>query len=146
MLQRFAHGVGYTAWLIKEIFAAGFDAVLKAFNPAAKIEPIVIYYPMRLHTDWEVFWFTTSITATPGTLSMGLRHPIEPGGPITLLVQAAFGSDPEDIIAGLADMEEHVRPSLRNSPIDPKTVTWEPYVDQGPTPDDDTVPPAERMS
>ena len=77
---------------------------------------------------------------------MGLRHPIEPGGPITLLVQAAFGSDPEDIIAGLANMEEHVRPSLRNSPIDPKTVTWEPYVDQGPTPDDDTVPPAERMS
>ncbi|MDK8663862.1 monovalent cation/H+ antiporter subunit E [Corynebacterium coyleae] len=140
------HAAGYTCWIIKEIFAAGLDAVLKAFNPAAKIEPIVIYYPMRLRTDWEVFWFTTSITATPGTLSMGLRHPTEPGGPITLLVQAAFGSDPEDIIAGLANMEEHVRPSLRNSPIDPTTVTWEPYVDQGPTPDDDTVPPAERMS
>ena len=51
MLQRFAHGVGYTAWLIKEIFAAGFDAVFKAFNPAAKIEPIVIYYPCLLYTS-----------------------------------------------------------------------------------------------
>mgnify|MGYP002712123683 FL=1 len=145
-MRGFIHGIGYGAWLIKEIFVAGFDAVGKAFNPAAKIEPIVIYYPLRINTDWDVFWFTTSITATPGTLSMGLRHPITPGGPITLLVQAAFGSDPEDVIASLADMEEHLNPSVSERPIDPANVAWEPYVDHGPDRDDDTVPPAERMN
>ena len=144
-MQGFFHGVRYAAWIIKEIFVAGFDAVAAAFNPRAQLEPIVIYYPLRVHTDWEVFWFTTSITATPGTLSMGLRHPVTPGGPITLLVQAAFGSDPEDVIAGLADMEEHLRPSLSNSPIDSATVAWEPYADYGPDNKGAHVPPAERM-
>ena len=144
-MRGFLHGVKYAAWISKEIFVAGFDAVAAAFNPGAKFEPIVIYYPLRVNTDWDLFWFSTSITATPGTLSMGFRHPVTPGGPITLLVQAAFGSDPEDVIAGLADMEEHLRPSLRNSPIDPATVAWEPYVDHGPDNTGAHVPPAERM-
>ena len=144
-MRGFFHGVGYAIWIAKEIFVAGFDAVAKAFNPATKFDPIVIYYPLRINTDWDVFWFSTSITATPGTLSMGLRHPVSDNGPLTLLVQAAFGSDPEEVIAGLVDMEEHLRPSLSNSPIDPKTVAWEPYVDHGPDHHGDHVPPAERM-
>lgn len=144
-MRGFFHGVKYAIWIAKEIFVAGFDAVAKAFNPGAKFEPIVIYYPLRINTDWDVFWFSTSITATPGTLSMGLRHPVNDNGPITLLVQAAFGSDPEEVIAGLADMEEHLRPSLSKTPIDPKTVAWEPYVDHGPDHHGDHVPPAERM-
>ena len=74
-MRGFFHGVGYAIWIAKEIFVAGFDAVAKAFNPATKFDPIVIYYPLRLNTDWDVFWFSTSITATPGTLSMGLRAP-----------------------------------------------------------------------
>lgn len=143
-MRGFFHGVGYACWIIKEIFVAGFDAVVAAFNPKAQIEPIVVFYPLRVNTDWDVFWFTTSITATPGTLSMGLRHPATPGEPIILLVQAVFGSDPQDIIAGLADMEEHLRPSLRNRPLDPETVEWEPYVDPGPD-NSGAVPPAERM-
>ena len=73
------------------------------------------------------------------------RHPVTPGGPITLLVQAAFGSDPEDVIAGLVDMEEHLRPSLREHPIDAAAVAWEPYVDYGPDNKGAHVPPAERM-
>ena len=66
-MRGFFHGVKYAIWIAKEIFVAGFDAVAKAFNPATKFDPIVIYYPLRINTDWDVFWFTTSITATPGT-------------------------------------------------------------------------------
>ena len=133
-MRGFFHGVGYAIWIAKEIFVAGFDAVAKAFNPATKFDPIVIYYPLRINTDWDVFWFSTSITATPGTLSMGLRHPVTDNGPLTLLVQAAFGSDPEEVIAGLVDMEEHLRPSLSKS-----------HVDHGSDHHGDHVPPAERM-
>ena len=49
-MQGFFHGVRYAAWIIKEIFVAGFDAVAAAFNPRAQLEPIVIYYPLRVHT------------------------------------------------------------------------------------------------
>lgn len=122
------HWIGYTFWIIKEIFVAGWGAIVAAFSPNPGIEPIVIYYPLRLNTEWEIFWFTTSITATPGTLSMGLRHPVSETGSDVLIVQAVFGGDPEDVIASLADMEEHVKPELKNSPIDPATVQWEPYV------------------
>lgn len=122
------HWIGYTFWIIKEIFVAGWDAIVAAFSPNPGIEPIVIYYPLRLTGEWELFWFTTSITATPGTLSMGLRHKVAETGSDVLIVQAVFGGDPEDVIASLADMEEHIKPELKNSPIDPTTVQWEPYV------------------
>ncbi|MCQ4614138.1 monovalent cation/H+ antiporter subunit E [Corynebacterium pseudogenitalium] len=144
MLQRFVHGVGYTAWLIKEIFAAGFSAAAAAFKPNTGLDPIIIYYPLRLTTDWQIFWYSTSITVTPGTLSLGLRYPAQEDGPIVLLVQAAFGSDPLDQIAGLIDMEERINPAVKATPLDPASIGWDPYVDLG-DPDDHTLPPAERM-
>lgn len=125
------HWIVYGFWISKEIFVAGWDAIVAAFSPNPGMQPIVIHYPLRLTSEWDIFWFTTSITATPGTLSMGLRHPRTQGGADILLVQAAFGSDPEDVIASLADMEEHVRPSLKSTPIDPASVAWEPYSDLG---------------
>ena len=114
-MQGFFHGVRYAVWIIKEIFVAGFDAVAAAFNPRAQLEPIVIYYPLRVHTDWEVFWFTTSITATPGTLSMGLREPVREGLPRIVLVQAVMGDDPASIMADLADMEERLAPHVKGT-------------------------------
>lgn len=138
------HLIKYTFWIIKEIFKAGWDAIVAAFKPNPGMKPIIIYYPMRLRTDWEIFWFTTSITATPGTLSIGLRHPSTPGGPIILMVQAVFGDDPVGIVEGLADMEEHVRPALKSTPLDASAVEWEPYIDYGPE-QESTVPPAERL-
>lgn len=127
-MSRVIHGIGYFFWIVKEIFATGFTTALAAFKPNSGIEPIIISYPLRLTGDWELFWFSTSITATPSTLAMGFREPVEPDSPRLLLVQAAFGSDPIDVIAGLADMEEHVNPELKSTPLDPTTVAWEAYV------------------
>ena len=61
------HWIGYTFWIIKEIFVAGWDAIVAAFKPNPGMKPIVIYYPLRLTGEWEIFWFSSSITATPGT-------------------------------------------------------------------------------
>ena len=122
------HGIGYFFWIVKEIILAGLSTALAAFRPNSGIDPIIIYYPLRIDGDWELFWFSTSVTATPSTLSFGFRDNI-PGKPQVMLVQAAFGSNPEDIVAGLADMEEHVAPRVKNTPIDPEQVLWEPYKD-----------------
>lgn len=123
------HSIGYFFWIAKEIVVAGTTTAFAAFKPDPGLHPIVIFYPLRLTSEWELFWFSTSITATPSTLSMGFREPAREGGPRLLLVQAAFGYDPGAIIAGLADMEEHVNPALKETPIDPATVTWTPYED-----------------
>lgn len=107
------HLFRYIPWLIKEIFLAGFTLLVAAFSRDPKIDPVVIRYPLRVSSDWQLFWFSTSITMTPGTLSMGFREPTAPGEPRILLVQAAQGADPAEICAALADMEERLAPSVK---------------------------------
>ncbi|MDY5785418.1 MULTISPECIES: monovalent cation/H+ antiporter subunit E [unclassified Corynebacterium] len=141
----FIHAVGYGAWIIKEIFSAGFSTIIAAFKPHAGIRPIMILYPLRLTTDWERFWFSSSITATPGTMSLGFRHDPKGTDLKFLLVQAAFGEDPIEQIQGLIEMEERVAPRIAATPLDPATVEWYEYHDYGPDPKDTTLPAAERL-
>ena len=108
------HAVAYALWLIKEIFVAGFTLAMSAFKPDNEYHPVIIRYPLRVTSAWEIFWFTSSITATPGTLSLGLREPPRKGLPRIVLVQAVQGSDPAAIVADLADMEEHLAPRVKS--------------------------------
>lgn len=141
-MKTILHAIGYFFWIVKEIIVAGFSTAFAAFRPNTGIEPIVIYYPLRIDSDWELFWFSTSVTATPSTLAMGFRDNI-PGKPRVMLVQSAFGSNPEDIVAGLADMEEHVAPRVKKTPLDPSLVLWEPYEDLRDRVDPDAVDPVD---
>ena len=104
----------YIPWLIKEIFVAGFQVAWAGFRPDAGYDPVVVRYPLRVTTEWQIFWFTTSITTTPSTLSLGLRAPEHEGDPHILLVQAAFGSDPVEVFESLADMEERMAPHVKS--------------------------------
>lgn len=141
-MKTFLHAIGYFFWIVKEIIVAGFSTAFAAFRPNSGIEPIVIYYPLRIDGEWELFWFSTSITATPSTLALGFRDNV-PGKPRIMLVQSAFGSNPEDIVAGLADMEEHVAPRVKDTPLDPSQVLWEPYRDLRDPADPDAVDPVD---
>ncbi|PAT11025.1 monovalent cation/H+ antiporter subunit E [Corynebacterium hadale] len=147
-LNSIGHAIGYGAWLIKEIYVAGIDATIAAFKPDTGMHPCVVFYPMRVSTDWERFWFSTSITATPGTLSLGFRHAASEEGRDLLIVQAAFGDDPHQVIEDLADMEERLKPELKDTPIDASKVLWKPYEHLGPDRDHEyaeQLPAAERM-
>lgn len=103
----------YVPWLIKEIFVSGASLALDAFKKDPGYKPLIIRYPLRITTAWELFWFTSSITATPGTLSVGLREPTREGNPRIVIVQAVQGSDPSDVCASLADMEERLAPHVK---------------------------------
>lgn len=127
-MKTILHGIGYFFWIVKEIIVAGFSTAFAALRPNSGIDPVIIYYPLRIDGDWELFWFSTSVTATPSTLAFGFRENVG-DKPRVMLVQAAFGSNPEEIVAGLADMEEHIAPRVKNTPIDPAQVLWEPYED-----------------
>ena len=84
------NAIVYALWLIKEIFVAGISLALAAFKPDNEYNPVIIRYPLRVTSAWEIFWFTSSITATPGTLSLGLREPPRKGLPRIVLVQACL--------------------------------------------------------
>ena len=108
------NAVVYALWLIKEIFVAGISLALAAFKADNEYSPVIIRYPLRVTSAWEIFWFTSSITATPGTLSLGLREPPRKGLPRIVLVQAVQGSDPAGIVADLADMEQRLAPRVKD--------------------------------
>lgn len=107
------NAVVYALWLIKEIFVAGVSLAMESFKPQNNYHPVVVRYPLRVTSAWEIFWFTSSITATPGTLSLGLREPVREGLPRIVLVQAVMGDDPAGIVADLADMEERLAPHVK---------------------------------
>ncbi|MHA2787849.1 monovalent cation/H+ antiporter subunit E [Corynebacterium sp. S7] len=119
------HVFKYIFWIIKEIFVAGFTTAWAAFKRNSGLAPVVIYYPLRVTSEWEMFWFSTSVTATPSTLTLGFREPEIEGNPRIMIVQSAFGADPIDTIAGFADMEERLSPRVKEIPLDPAEVYYE---------------------
>ncbi|APT92293.1 cation:proton antiporter [Corynebacterium phocae] len=102
----------YFPWLVKEIFSAGFALSATAFQRDNEYHPVILRYPLRVTSAWDIFWFTSSITATPGTLSVGLREPTHENMPRIILVQAVQGNDPKAIMEDLADMEERIAPEV----------------------------------
>lgn len=107
------HILLYIPWLIKEIIVSGVHLIVRGLTPGNPMRPVIVAYPLRITSAWQVFWFTSSITMTPSTLSLGLREPEHPGGPYLLLVHAVFGEDPTEVCASLADMEARLAPHVR---------------------------------
>ncbi len=105
--------IKYVPWLVKEIFVSGFQLAAAAFSKDPGYRPVILRYPLRVTSAWDIFWFTSSITATPGTLSLGLREPPREGLPRIVIVQAVQGEDPAAAMASFADMEERLAPHVK---------------------------------
>lgn len=101
------HLLKFIPWLISQIVVGAAVIVWDAFSLRSNVEPVVVSYPLRVTKDRDIFWFSTCITITPGTLSVGIRDD-------RLLVQAVYGADPAEVLAGLADMEERLVPSVKD--------------------------------
>ena len=131
-LHTIGHSVKYGGWLLGQVLAAAWSVIADANRKRTQIDPVIVAYPLRVTTDREIGIFTTSITMTPGTLSLGLLEVGDPlpcdvsmtPGPhepapcdrsergLLLLVHAVFGSDPVSLMADLADMERRISPNI----------------------------------
>lgn len=94
-------------WLVGQIIVGALAILRSAFSRDTGFKPVIVSYPLRVTSDCDIFWFSTCITITPGTLSLGLRGD-------HLLVHAVYGADPGEVLAGLADMEERLVPSVKD--------------------------------
>ncbi|MDU0478570.1 monovalent cation/H+ antiporter subunit E [Staphylococcus chromogenes] len=101
------HLFTFIPWLLGQLIVGAAVIVIDALSPRSKMRPVVVSYPLRVTRDRDIFWFSTCITITPGTLSLGLRGD-------HLLVHAVYGADPGEVLAGLAEMEERLVPSVRD--------------------------------
>lgn len=112
------HGIWYAFWLIKELLKAGWTVVADVLTGSQKVDPCVVYYPLRVTKDWQITAFAASITITPGTMSLALidDQPTTgdaPDTPRLLAVHAVHGSDPRGVLADLAAMEETMAPHVK---------------------------------
>lgn len=139
------HALRYGVWLVGQILKESTVMAMDTLGTGRHIAPVVMYYPLRVRSETEIAAFIASITMTPGTLALGITGPKEvdydaaTGGidrtdvsAVTsaefqthgltnvqrfLAVHAMYGSDPAQLLADLADMEEHLAPYVKEIPM-----------------------------
>ncbi|RAV31789.1 Na+/H+ antiporter subunit E [Corynebacterium heidelbergense] len=135
------HSLWYAVWLTGQVIKESITMTVDTLGSGRKIAPVVIYYPLRVNKERDIAALIASITMTPGTLALGVTGPKEVDydavagerslhdahgvaskeydayGRETaqrfLAVHAMYGQDPCELLHSLADMEEHLAPSVR---------------------------------
>lgn len=64
--------IKYGFWLIYQIFIANIDVARRVLDPKMPISPGIIKFSSRLKSDIALTTLATSITLTPGTLTMDI--------------------------------------------------------------------------
>ena len=99
--------VSYAVWLTVQIVKGALDVARDAVLPGVDMQPAILELRLRCTTDLEVSIMASSITITPGTITVGIASAAH-GVPPTLYVHAIYAADPEAVRAGLHEMEDHV--------------------------------------
>lgn len=141
-LKSVGHAARYTVWLSAQVLKESVIMAIDTLGTGKKIHPVVIYYPLRVTSEVDIAALIASITMTPGTLALGITGPKEvdydaaagnrslsdafaaahtefnmhgvPHVQRFLAVHAMYGDPPEALLASLASMEEHLRPSVKD--------------------------------
>ena len=102
----------YVLWIIGEIVKGSFAVAAGVYSPRTRSSPAIVEYPLRATTDLEIIAMASSITITPGTITVGIASAAGTTPP-TLFVHAIYASDPEEIRTGLRHMEDRVLRTTR---------------------------------
>lgn len=121
-MAKILHTVKYLIWLWIQIIIASWAVLIDVATGSRKVDPCVVFYPLRVTDPWQVTVFSASVTMTPGTLSLALVD--KDGVEITdedknqtphfLAVQAVHGSDPRGVLEDLAHMEQTMAPHIQD--------------------------------
>ena len=101
------HALSYCVFITREIVSGALTLAADALTPGSKVTPMIVEYPLECSTDSEITLMASSITITPGTLTVGIA-PAGEHTPPTLYVHAIYADDPETVRSDLLDMEDHV--------------------------------------
>lgn len=97
----------YAGWIGVEIVKGALDIARDVATPGTAMSPAIVQLPLRCITDLEISLMASSITITPGTVTLGVAA-AQGEDPPTLFVHAIYGQDPDELRADLRDMEQHL--------------------------------------
>lgn len=72
-LRHFRNLLGYLGWLLGQIVQANLHVFRLAFQPIEALDPRIVRFRTRLKKDFSRFVLATSITLTPGTITVRLE-------------------------------------------------------------------------
>lgn len=99
--------VVYGSWLATEVVRGALRIGGDVVTPGLKVSPAIVALPLHCETDLEISVMASSITITPGTITVGIA-PRTGESPPTLYVHALYGTDREQVIEDLRDMERRL--------------------------------------
>lgn len=99
--------VVYGGWLAGETFRGALRIAGDVLTPHLRVSPAIVELPLHCETDLEISTLASSITITPGTISLGIA-PRTGDTPPTLYVHALYGDDRDEVVDGLRDMERRI--------------------------------------
>jgi multicomponent Na+:H+ antiporter subunit E len=102
--MRLWYAVRYALWLIGEILKGTFMIARDVLTPGRRSTPQILEYPLRCETDLEITLMASSITITPGTLTLGIASAGAEGRP-TLFVHAMYA---DELASELGEMQRRL--------------------------------------
>lgn len=108
----------YAGWIGGEIVKGALTIARDVATPGTAMSPAVVELPLRCVTDLEISLMASSITITPGTVTLGIAA-AEGETPPTLFVHAIYGQDADELRADLRDMEQRLLTMTRGKAAPP---------------------------
>lgn len=107
--------VTYGAWLALEVVRGAVRIGVDVVTPGLRVSPAIVALPLHCETDLEISVMASSITITPGTITVGIA-PRTGDSPPTLYVHALYGDEPDSVVADLREMEHRLLSMTRGRP------------------------------
>lgn len=115
----------YGAWLAGEVIRGALRIGADVVTPGLRMSPAIVALPLHCETDLEISTMASSITITPGTITLGIA-PRTGDSPPTLYVHALYGEDREEVVAELRDMERRLLVMTRGRQAGERSMQEEP--------------------
>ena len=109
---RLWYALGYVVWLGLEVLKQALKLARDVLTPGLDVAPSIIEFPLRAASRVEVAAIESSITITPGTLTLGVFTP-ESGVGKSLFVHFLYAHTHEAALAELEAMEARLLRATR---------------------------------
>lgn len=108
------HALRYGTFIAAEVISGAWQVGRDALTPGLAITPCIVEYPLRCQTDVEISAMASSITITPGTLTLGIA-PASEHAPTSLFVHGLYAPSEAALVDDLRDMETRLLRATRGS-------------------------------
>lgn len=111
-MMRLWYGLVYIVWIMLEVLKQAVRLGWDFLTPGLEVSPSIVEFPLHASSNLEIAAIESSITITPGTLTLGIYEPSD-GSAKSLFVHFLYAHTHEDAIAELEDMERRLLRATR---------------------------------